>query len=131
MEIAAGYKKAYGYASKILEELVASKFTTLDDEAAVQRVLKSSIMSKQYDHYALIASLVAEACVQTVPRAGASFNVDNVRIVKILGAGVGASQVMNGMVFKRGVEGDRRTVSNARVAVFACPFDLTQTETKV
>jgi T-complex protein 1 subunit theta len=38
---------------------------------------------------------------------------------------------MNGMVFRRGAEGDIKKVSNARVAVFACPFDLTQTETKV
>jgi chaperonin GroEL (HSP60 family) len=57
--------------------------------------------------------------------------VDNIRVVKILGAGVGSSHVMNGMVFRRGAEGDIKNVSNARVAVFACPFDLTQTETKV
>ena len=131
VEIANGYKAAYEHAARILGELVVSTFTSLDDEAAVKRVLRASIMSKQYDHYDLIAALVAEACVQTVPRAAAAFNVDNVRIVKILGAGVGASHVMNGMVFKRGVEGDRKSVSSARVAVFACPFDLTQTETKV
>lgn len=35
------------------------------------------------------------------------------------------------MVFCRGVEGEVKKVLNARVAVFACPFDLTQTETKV
>jgi T-complex protein 1 subunit theta len=38
---------------------------------------------------------------------------------------------MNGMVFRRGAEGEVKEISNAKVAVFACPFDLTQTETKV
>lgn len=37
---------------------------------------------------------------------------------------------MNGMVFKRGAEGEVKRAENARVAVFTCPFDLTQTETK-
>lgn len=69
--------------------------------------------------------------VKTVPQNASSFNVDNIRVVKILGAGVGSSHVMNGMVFRRGAEGDVKKVANARIAVFACPFDLTQTETKV
>lgn len=37
---------------------------------------------------------------------------------------------MNGMVFKRGAEGEIKKAVNARVAVYTCPFDLTQTETK-
>ena len=37
---------------------------------------------------------------------------------------------MNGMVFKRGAEGEIKKSSNAKLAIFACPFDLTQTETK-
>lgn len=41
------------------------------------------------------------------------------------------SQVVRGMLFKRGVEGDVKKVDKAKVAVFTCPFDITQTETKV
>jgi T-complex protein 1 subunit theta len=69
--------------------------------------------------------------VQIVPKNSANFNVDNIRVCKILGAGVGSSFVTNGMLFKRGVEGEVKNMQNARVAIFACPFDLTQTETKV
>jgi len=70
--------------------------------------------------------------VQIAPKQDATaFNVDNIRVCKVLGAGVGASRLMNGMVFRRGAEGEVKEVSNAKVAVFACPFDLTQTETKV
>ncbi|CAD5226986.1 unnamed protein product [Bursaphelenchus xylophilus] len=130
VEIAAGYELAFEKTAEILPELVVSKELDLYDLEKVRKVLKASIMSKQYDHYELIADLVAKACVQTVPQKASNFNVDNVRVVKILGAGVGSSHVMNGMVFRRGAEGDIKRVSNARVAVFACPFDLTQTETK-
>jgi T-complex protein 1 subunit theta len=52
-------------------------------------------------------------------------------VCKVLGAGVAASRLMNGMVFRRGAEGEVKEVTGAKVAVFACPFDLTQTETKV
>jgi len=47
------------------------------------------------------------------------------------GSGVGASQVILGMVFKKEVEGSMRKMEGAKVAVFTCPFDLTLTETKV
>ncbi|KAI6207159.1 hypothetical protein M3Y94_00998400 [Aphelenchoides besseyi] len=130
VEISAGYTLAYEKAAEILPELVAATFTELTDLEKTRKVLKSSIMSKQYDQYELVADLVAKACVQTVPRNASAFNVDNIRVVKILGAGVGSSHVMNGMVFRRGAEGDVKKITNARVAVFACPFDLTQTETK-
>lgn len=69
--------------------------------------------------------------VQTVPKNTFNFNVDNIRVCKILGADVRSSSTMNGMVFRRGAEGEVKEVNNARIAVFACPFDLTQTETKV
>lgn len=47
------------------------------------------------------------------------------------GAGVDASTIVQGMVFKRLVEGDVQKVENAKVVVYTCPFDSTQTETKV
>ncbi|KHJ87610.1 hypothetical protein OESDEN_12615 [Oesophagostomum dentatum] len=96
----------------------------------VKKFLRSAITSKQYDNEDVIAELVAKACVQTVPKNSYNFNVDNIRICKILGSGVNTSMVMNGMAFKRGAEGEIKHVNNARIAVFTCPFDLTQTETK-
>lgn len=34
------------------------------------------------------------------------------------------------MVFKREVEGDITSVNKAKVAIYSCPVDITQTETK-
>ena len=60
-----------------------------------------------------------------------SFNVDNVRVCKILGSGLLQSTVIQGMVFKRQVEGDTTKVEKAKIVVFTCPLDSMQTETKV
>ena len=35
------------------------------------------------------------------------------------------------MVFKRNVEGDLTKAENCKVAVYSCPLDVMQTETKV
>ncbi len=46
------------------------------------------------------------------------------------GSGVLSSTAMQGMVFKRQVEGDRTKAENCKVAVYTCPLDIIQTETK-
>lgn len=69
--------------------------------------------------------------MQTYDKKSSNFNVDNIRTIKIIGGGVAQSRIINGMVFRRGAEGEVKKASSARVCIFACPFDLTQTETKV
>ncbi|KAI1725072.1 TCP-1/cpn60 chaperonin family domain-containing protein [Ditylenchus destructor] len=131
IDIAAGYEEALDKAAEILPQLIVNTASDLYDLNCIRDYLKSSIMSKQSDHYGVISELVAKACVQIVPRNNSSnFNVDNIRVVKILGSGVASSRVVNGMMFRRGAEGEIKKASNPRIAVFACPFDLTQTETK-
>ncbi|KAE9420149.1 hypothetical protein Angca_008924, partial [Angiostrongylus cantonensis] len=134
-EIAAGYEHAVEKALEILPSLVVQEAADLRDLSMVKKFLRSAITSKQYDNEEIIADLVAKACVQTVPKNSFNFNVDNIRICKLLGSGVNSSMasfsfVMNGMVFKRGAEGEIKSSENTRIAVFTCPFDLTQTETK-
>jgi len=41
-----------------------------------------------------------------------------------------ASETINGMVFKRFVEGDVTSATKAKIALYSCPVDITQTETK-
>lgn len=65
------------------------------------------------------------------PKNPASFNVDNVRVVKISGGGVADSSVVRGMVLQRGAEGTVKRATAAKVAVFAQGIDTSSTETKV
>ena len=47
------------------------------------------------------------------------------------GSGVLQSSIVQGMVFKRAVEGEINKASNCKIAVYSCPLDAMQTETKV
>lgn len=59
-----------------------------------------------------------------------NFNVDNIRVLKVLGSGVTSSTLVHGMVFPRDVEGDVREVSQSKIVVYSCPLEALQTETK-
>lgn len=99
------------------------------DENQVKKGIRSAVMSKQYGNEDLLASLVTQACITILPEK-TTFNVDNVRVCKILGSGLNNSQVVQGMVFKRQVEGEIVKKTNAKIAVYTCAVDITQTETK-
>lgn len=57
-------------------------------------------MSKQYGNEDFLASLIAKACISILPDKKTTFNVDNIRICKILGAGIYNSQVVQVRIVK-------------------------------
>lgn len=73
------------------------------------RALKPAIASKQYGYEDALAKLVAEAILAVMPPNPKSFNVDNVRVVKIMGGSLSGSRVVQGMVFGREPEGPHYT----------------------
>lgn len=86
-------------------------------------------MSKQYGREDLLAKVITNACI-SIHKIKDVFNVDNIRVCKILGSGVSKIDLIQGMVFKRQIEGTVTKVSDAKVAVFTCPVDIAATETK-
>ncbi|EPY88098.1 T-complex protein 1 subunit theta [Camelus ferus] len=124
-----GYEIACRKAHEILPDLVCCSAKNLRDVDEVASLLHTSVMSKQYGNEVFLAKLIAQACVSIFPDSG-HFNVDNIRICKILGSGVYSSSVLHGMVFKKETEGDITSVKDAKIAVYSCPFDGMITETK-
>jgi len=59
-----------------------------------------------------------------------TFNVDSIRVVKIMGGNLDMSTVVSGMVFGREPEGTVKNLKNAKVAVYTSAVDVAQTETK-
>jgi T-complex protein 1 subunit theta len=140
-----------------LKELVVSELKDMRDEAAVKSAIKSCFSSKQLGNEDFLSNLVVNACSKRlnlyqntnrsfenqkcVPflfllqvgamKDGAPFNVDNIRVCKILGSGVLNSTVMQGMVLKREAEGTVTKATNCKIGLFSCPFDISTTETKV
>lgn len=128
-EIVDGYELALEKALEILPTLTCYEIKDYRNEAEVEKGIKTSIMSKQYGNEDFLTKLIAKACVSILPEK-TTFNVDNVRVCKILGSGVSNSEVLQGMVFKRQVEGDVTKKFQAKVAVYTCAVDIMQTETK-
>ena len=50
-------------------------------------------MSKQYGYEDFLSDLISKACISILPEKS-SFNVDNVRVTKILGSGLLQSSVV-------------------------------------
>ncbi|GAB6025813.1 T-complex protein 1 subunit theta [Chamberlinius hualienensis] len=128
-EVTEGYEKALKTVLKVLPDLVCHDVHDIHDHKQVIKAIRSSVMSKQYGNEDFLADLISKACTAILPESGA-FNVDNVRVCKIPGGGLNRSDVLQGMVFTRQVEGDVTKKTNAKVAVYSCAFDMMAPETK-
>merc|ERR1712226_1364612 len=128
-EVMEGYELAAKKALELLPDLVVGKVENLRDATEVTKAIRTSVMSKQYGNEDFLAKLISDACISILPEKF-SFNVDNIRVGKIMGQGIYGSNVIRGMVFRRPVEGDIQKAENCKIAVYSCPMDLIQTETK-
>ncbi|XP_041997002.1 T-complex protein 1 subunit theta-like [Salvia splendens] len=131
-EIIIGYTKAINKIIEILEEMVetGSENMNVRDKDEVITRMRSSVASKQFGQEEKLCSLIAEACIQVCPKNPANFNVDNVRVAKLLGGGLNNSLVTRGLVLKSDAVGTIKRMKNAKVAVFVGGVDTTATETK-
>ncbi|KAH6827439.1 TCP-1/cpn60 chaperonin family protein [Perilla frutescens var. hirtella] len=131
-EIIVGYTKAINKTIEALEELVekGSENMNVRDKDEVILRMRSPVASKQFGQEDTLCPLIAEACIQVCPKNPTNFNVDNVRVAKLLGGGLHNSLVVRGMVLKSDAAGSIKRIENAKVAVFAGGVDTTATETK-
>jgi len=128
-EVADGYERALEKALEILETQTCTTVSNSKDMTSVEKAVRSAVMSKQYGNEDFLAGLITKACISILPEK-TTFNVDNVRICKIGGSGLFNSEVVNGMVFRRCVESTVTKKENCKIAVYTCPVDALQTETK-
>jgi len=128
-EVAEGYEMALEKALEVLETLSCYEVKNTKDEESVKKAVRTAVMSKQYGNEDFLATLITKACISILPEQ-TTFNVDNVRVCKILGSGLFSSQTVQGMVFRRQAESNIIKKENCKVAIFTCPVDALQTETK-
>lgn len=140
-EIIQGFEKARTYAVEQLEkggnrdanglgDFVCESAHDLTSKDALFKAVKTSLSAKQYGNEDVLGELVSEAVAHVMPSNPKLFSVDNVRVTKIMGAGLSSSKVIRGMVFPRESEGTVKSAHKAKVAVFSCPVDISATETK-
>ncbi|KFA51986.1 hypothetical protein S40293_07729 [Stachybotrys chartarum IBT 40293] len=129
-DIVIGYEKAQNFALAALERLTVDKVEDVRDTEELSKAIQTVVASKQNGNEELLAGLVAEAILAVLPKNPANFNVDNVRVVKIMGGSLAQSQVVKGMVFAKEPDGSIKKARRAKVGVYTCPIDISQTETK-
>ncbi|PWA76225.1 TCP-1/cpn60 chaperonin family protein [Artemisia annua] len=131
-EIIIGYTKASNKLGEILEGLVEEGSETMDvrnkDEVILR--MKAPVASKQYGNEHILCPLIADACIQVCPKNPVNFNVDNVRVAKLLGGGLHNCTTVRGMVLKGDTVGSIKRIEKAKVVVIAGGVDTTATETK-
>ncbi|KAJ2776392.1 T-complex protein 1 subunit theta, partial [Coemansia linderi] len=122
---------ALAAALKGLEALECDQVASWQSSAEVLKAVRTAVAAKQYGQEAGLSALVAEAVLAAMPSGDPTrFNVDNVRVVKVLGGSLAQSRVVHGMVFPSAPVTSVRRATCVRVAVFACAVDVGQTETK-
>ncbi|WEW61761.1 T-complex protein 1 subunit theta [Emydomyces testavorans] len=129
-DIVQGYEKAQNFTLNCLDDLEVDRLQELRSATELGKALKTVIGSKQSGSEDVLAPLVADAILAVMPKNPVQFNIDNVRVVKIMGGSLEQSKVVKGMVFAREPEGSIKRAKKAKVGVFSCPVDISQTETK-
>jgi T-complex protein 1 subunit theta len=129
-DIVSGYDKAGKEAIRVLEQLEVDRVNNIRDKEELVKALRTVVASKQSGSEDVLAALVAEAVLAVLPKNPINFNVDNIRVVKIMGGSLEQSRVVKGMVFGREPDGVVKKARKAKVGVFSCPIDTSQTETK-
>ncbi|XP_021741246.1 T-complex protein 1 subunit theta-like [Chenopodium quinoa] len=131
-EIITGYTKGINETIKILGELVeegSDKMDVRNKDEVISR-MKAAVASKQFGQEDMLCNLIADACIQVCPYNPVNFNVDNVRVAKLVGGGLHNSTVVRGMVLKSDAVGSIKRVEKSKVAVFVQGVDTSATETK-
>nr|KAG5705038.1 hypothetical protein BaRGS_018768 [Batillaria attramentaria] len=137
-EVIDGYELALKKVQEILPSLVIGEVKDLKNNAEAKKAIRSAVMSKQYGYEDFLAGLITDACAPAVEMLSVQvpewYKYYNVRhhqkSSEPSGSGLLQSEVIQGMMFKRQVEGNITKVEKAKIAVYSCPLDAMQTETK-
>lgn len=96
-EIVEGYEIALEKTLQELPKLIVHEVKNYKDIDQIKAGIKTAVMSKQYGKEDFITDLVCQACISILPsdplENKITFNVDNVRVCKILGSGLHSSRV--------------------------------------
>jgi len=109
--------------------MTATTAEELTEEVAT-KMIRTAIMGKQYGYEDVLSPVVARACVSILPKNVHHFDVDYVRVEKLVGGGVSDVRVVKGMVVMRDAEGTVKHLKKAKVAVFGGGLDFGKPESK-
>ena len=124
------YLRQYDRSADVWLELVVDEVRDIRSQKELSKAIRTVVASKQSGSEEFLADMVAQAVLAVLPKNPINFNVDNIRVVKIMGGSLEQSKVVKGMVFGREPDGSVKKAKKAKVGVYSCPIDISQTETK-
>ncbi len=129
-DVSEGYEKAFNKAMELLDKAETYKIKDVKNLEEATKIIKPVIGSKLvHGQESFLAPLIAEACINVVPENKEKFDVDNVRVAKILGGNIMKSEVIKGMLVVRKTEGAVTSCEKCNVAVYNCEFTTKGAET--
>ena len=129
-DIVLGYEKGFNRTMEIIDSAPQYKVEDVSKLEEATKIIKPVIGSKMvHGQEAFLAPLVAQACINVLPNDRTKFNVDNVRVSKILGGSLMKTETMKGLVIVRNVEGSITKAEKCKVAVYNCPLETQGAET--
>lgn len=129
-DVSEGYEKAFNKVVELIDTAPTYKVADIKNLEEATKVIKPAIGSKLvHGQESFLAPLIAQACINVVPENKEKFDVDNVRVAKILGGSLMKSEVIKGMVVVRKTEGNITKAEKCNVAVYNCEFQTKGAET--
>jgi len=129
-DVTEGYEKAFNKAMELLDKAETYKVSDVKNIEEATKFIKPVIGSKLvHGQESFLAPLIAEACINVVPEKKEKFDVDNVRVAKILGGNLMKSEVVKGLLVVRKTEGAVTSCEKCNVAVYNCEFTTKGAET--
>lgn len=129
-EIITGYTKASEKALAILDDMVCYNLKDIRNVQEVAQAFKASIGSKLNGLEETLAPLVAQACIDVLPENPYNFNVDSVRVQKVLGGGLIDTKLIKGLVIPHDTETTIKHIKDAKMVVYVDSIEARKTETK-
>lgn len=129
-QVIQGYEQACAKALEILPTLKAYEVKDLKDEDEVAMLLKPALTAKLPSYGEFLSKEVAKACIMSLPEAASKFDIDNIRIVQVMGSNIADSYTMRGFLVKRDAETPIKSVQKPVVAVYSCSIDTETADTK-
>lgn len=114
----------------MLREMPHMTVSDIRNIEQVSKVLLSTLTPKLMGYAPYFAEQIGKLCIQALPRNTKNFDPEYIRVCKILGSNIFDSYVLQGMVVGRKAEGSINRVTKPRIAVYACPLDTQQSDTK-
>ncbi|KAK6588425.1 hypothetical protein RS030_4648 [Cryptosporidium xiaoi] len=132
-DIINGFELGLQMSLNILETLVTYKVDDFKNQEDLANFIRPIIATKHHGYIELMTKLTSEAVASVMPSSGnlSEFDVDNIRIVKLLGGSPLQSFSLNGMLVNREPTGTVRSINNnCNVMVLGCGLEMTGTESK-